>query len=258
MIGLDTFANHFKDHTDQYIVIGGAACDDLFEGQGLGFRATKDIDLILVVEALNDSFFEQFWNFILEGKYERNEAAEKKQYYRFINPQTADFPVQVELFIRKPDVIRETEGMRFTPIPTDEDISSLSAILMNDNYYTFTINQSEKSGILHRASDVALICLKAKAFLDLSKRKADGERVDSKHIKKHKNDVFRLAAVLPGDRSIQLPDNIRADITAFIARMEENLPDTAPMLKAMGIGTLKAEDLIGQLKLTFNIQESGK
>ncbi|MEX0646173.1 MAG: hypothetical protein WEA56_05630 [Balneolaceae bacterium] len=258
MKGLDKFATHFKDYTDQYIMIGGAACGDLFEEQGVTFRRTDDLDLILVVEALNDSFIEHFWKFIREGKYERNEAAEEKQYYRFINPQTADFPVQVELFSRTPDVIQEKEGMRFTPIPTDEDISSLSAILMDDEYYTFTLAHTEKNGILSRADDLALICLKAKAFLDLSKRKADGEHVDSKDIKKHKNDVFRLASVLPRTRNIQLPENIRVDIISFIANMEENLPDTAPMLKAMGIGSFKAGDLIGQLKRTFNLQESEK
>lgn len=32
-----------------------------------------------------------------------------------------------------------------------------------------------------------------KAWLDLSERKAAGEDIDSKNIKKHKNDVFRLA-----------------------------------------------------------------
>lgn len=258
MKGLGKFADYFKDHTDKYIVIGGAACDDLFEEQGIAFRATKDIDLILVVEALNDSFIEQFWEFIYLGKYERNEITEKRQYYRFINPETEDFPVQVELFCRTPDVIQEKEGMRFTPIPTNEDISSLSAILMDDEYYKFTIEQSEMNGILHRANDVALICLKAKAFLDLTKRKADGERVDSKHIRKHRNDVFRLSAVLPGNRSVLLPKNIRADIITFIGHMEKNLPDTAPMLKVMGIGSIKAEDLIGQLKFTFNLQESAK
>jgi len=253
MKGLYKFADYFKDHTDQYIVIGGAACDDLFEKLGIVFRATKDIDLILVVEALNNSFIEQFWEFIRLGQYERNEIAEERQYYRFINPDMEDFPMQVELFSRTPDVIPYKDGMRFTPIPAEEDISSLSAILMNDDYYTFTIEQSEKNGILRRSSDVALICLKVKAFLDLSKRKADGDQVDSKHIRKHRNDIFRLAAILPGDRSIHLPESIRVDIISFIAIMEENLPDTTPMLKAMGIGAIKAEDLIGQLKLTFNL-----
>lgn len=38
-----------------------------------------------------------------------------------------------------------------------------------------------------------LILFKAKAYLDLSSRKLHGERIDSFDIKKHKNDVLRLA-----------------------------------------------------------------
>lgn len=133
MTGLDTFAEHFKEYNDGYLVIGGAACDDHFKEQGLEFRATKDIDLILVVEALDDSFISHFWKFIIRGKYEKNEIAEERPYYRFINPETEDFPVQVELFSRTPDVITPKEGMRYTPIPANEDISSLSAILMDDD-----------------------------------------------------------------------------------------------------------------------------
>lgn len=253
MRGLDTFAEHFKDFRDTYIVIGGAACDAHFQEQSLDFRVTKDIDLILVVEALNDSFIAHFWDFIIQGKYGRNEIAEEKQYYRFINPKEENFPLQVELFSRKPDVIPPKDGMRFTPIPADEDISSLSAILMDDDYYTFTMGNTIKNGILHRANDLALICLKAKAFLDLSDRKADGQRIDSKHIKKHRNDVFRLAATLTGDKQISLPDSIHKDVARFIELMEENPPDTENILKQMGIGAVGADDLIGQLKKTFKI-----
>ncbi|MCC5942259.1 MAG: hypothetical protein JJU37_12025 [Balneolaceae bacterium] len=125
---------------------------------------------------------------------------------------------------------------------------------MDNDYYRFTIEQSEKNGILHRASDVALICLKAKAFLDLSKQKAGGKQIDSKHIKKHRNDVFRLAAVLPGNRQMELPDSIQNDLASFIEQMEANPPDTQNMFKAMGIGAIDAWDLIGQLKQTFGLQ----
>ena len=41
-----------------------------------------------------------------------------------------------------------------------------------------------------------LIPFKAKAWMDLTDRKAAGEHVDSKNIKKHKNDVFRLTELI--------------------------------------------------------------
>ena len=185
MIGLDTFSEYFKDFTDCYIVIGGAACDDYFDREGIPFRVTKDIDMILVVEAVDDKFIAHFWEFIKEGKYERNEQSEKRQYYRFIDPEKEGFPLQIELFSRTPDIIKPIEDARFTVIPTDEDLSSLSAILMNDDYYQFTLNHCATEDILNRANELALICLKAKAFLDLSQRKDDGQRIDSNEIKKH-------------------------------------------------------------------------
>ena len=45
-------------------------------------------------------------------------------------------------------------------------------------------------------SPTCLIPFKAKAWLDLKERKLNGDQVDSKNIKKHKNDVFRLALLI--------------------------------------------------------------
>lgn len=33
MIGLNIFKEYFKDYTQQYVLIGGAACDIIFEEQ---------------------------------------------------------------------------------------------------------------------------------------------------------------------------------------------------------------------------------
>jgi len=41
----------------------------VFTKDGLDFRATKDIDIILVIEALNSTFVKHFLNFRKEGKY---------------------------------------------------------------------------------------------------------------------------------------------------------------------------------------------
>lgn len=42
--GIEKFREHFAQHEDHYAIIGGAACDLLFDAAGLPFRATKDID----------------------------------------------------------------------------------------------------------------------------------------------------------------------------------------------------------------------
>ena len=54
--GIDSFKEWFKGYEAQYAIIGGTACDILMTEEGLAFRATKDIDLVLIVEALEDCF----------------------------------------------------------------------------------------------------------------------------------------------------------------------------------------------------------
>ena len=50
-----------------------------------------------------------------------------------------------------------------------------------------------------------LIPFKAKAWMDLTDRKAAGEHVDSKNIKKHKNDVFRLTELIDPTAKVVAP-----------------------------------------------------
>ena len=40
--GIDVFREHFKDFKDQYVLIGGMACDLLLDESGIPFRATKN------------------------------------------------------------------------------------------------------------------------------------------------------------------------------------------------------------------------
>ena len=54
VVGLDLFIQHFESYTDHYVLIGGSACDWHMEQKGLPFRTTKDIDIILIVDALSD------------------------------------------------------------------------------------------------------------------------------------------------------------------------------------------------------------
>ena len=53
--GIDRFREWFRGYEDQYAIIGGTACDLLMSEDGMDFRATKDIDLVLIVEAITPS-----------------------------------------------------------------------------------------------------------------------------------------------------------------------------------------------------------
>lgn len=69
MKGLDIFRNYFEAYTDQYVLIGGAACDISFGENEVTFRATKDLDIALIIEAQTEEFGRKFWDFIKDGKY---------------------------------------------------------------------------------------------------------------------------------------------------------------------------------------------
>ena len=48
--GLDTFQKYFADYEEQYVLIGGAACDILFESNEVNFRATRDFGSLSLME----------------------------------------------------------------------------------------------------------------------------------------------------------------------------------------------------------------
>jgi hypothetical protein len=139
--GLDTFRDAFAHFTRHYALIGGTACGLLMEEAGLEFRVTKDLDIVLFLEEMDADFVHAFWNFIEQGAYQVRHGGgeEKRQYYRFQKPQNHSFPIMLELFSRKPDLLDLAEGSHLTPLPIDEEISSLSAILLDEDYYTFCV-----------------------------------------------------------------------------------------------------------------------
>ena len=137
-----------------------------------------------------------------------------------------------------------------TPIPVGEGLYSLSAILLDDDYYSFTIEQSELVDGVHYATPYSLICLKAKAFLDMAKRRANGENVDNTDIEKHKKDVFRMAALIDSGSKVILPDKISFDIKEFIQQVSKELPGKE-LFKAIGSPELKAELLLEQIREVF-------
>lgn len=251
--GQQVFVEHFKGFEDCYIVIGGLAVNTHLNAQGVRFRATKDFDLILVMEALTPEFFDHFWTFILEGGYGAKEVAEtKRQFYRFTNPVKENYPAQIELFSKKPDVIPVIEGHRIVPIPTESVVTSLSAIMMDDDYYNLIKDNVVQVDGLSIAREPLLICLKIKAFLDLSKRKSDGEKIDSRNIKKHKNDVFRIGVTLTGQEKMQVSSSILKDMKLYFDIIRNEQSNIRDILKNMGIDVnIQPQDILEILESIF-------
>ncbi len=155
----------------------------------------------------------------------------------------------LELFARRPDVLQVAEGSHLTPLPVEEDLSSLSAILMDDDYYHFILAGRSLVGGLPVVDAAHLVPLKARAWLDLSQRMSAGERIDSKTIKKHKNDVFRLYQLLDPTVDLATPEKIKTHMRQFITKMAGEELD----LKSLGIRFGTRDSLLADLANIYRL-----
>lgn len=241
--GIERFKEWFRGYENHYAIIGGTACDLLMHEDGLEFRGTKDIDLVLIVEAMTPEFGSRFWEFVRSAGYEhRHRSTGQQQFYRFTKPLQRDYPYMIELFSRKPDSIQLPTETVLTPLPVDEDISSLSAILLDDDYYQLLRSGTTSIDGVTVLNAAFLIPFKAKAWLDLTQRKAAGEEVDSRNIRKHKNDVFRLFALLSPNTKVTVSQAIQEDMRRFLTAMQDEGVD----LKQLCIRR-KKEEIISAL-----------
>ncbi|PST26391.1 hypothetical protein C7U60_05070 [Mesorhizobium plurifarium] len=220
--GIDLFRAHFADHSDKYVLIGGSASYLLMEDRGFDPRLTKDLDIVLTLEAIDQSFLKDFWQFVSDGGYQLQEKSTgEKRVYRFQKPTNEKYPFMLELFSRAPDGLELGEQSRLTPIPADEEVSSLSAILLDENYYKLIqANRKEIDGvtIVHEG---CLIPLKAYAWIDLRARRERGEQVDSKNIKKHEGDILRLSQLLSPDDRFEIPELAQEHLREFLETVED-------------------------------------
>lgn len=105
--GIESFQKYFNAYKDQYVIIGGTACDILMAQVEEKFRATKDIDLVLIVEVLSNEFGKALWQYIEDAGYEhRNKSTGNLQFYRFYNPIRQGYPFMLEIFSNKPGFIQ--------------------------------------------------------------------------------------------------------------------------------------------------------
>lgn len=159
--------------------------------------------------------------------------------------------MMIELFTRKSDAIQLPDDAILTPLPIDESISSLSAILLDDDYYAFLKSGRIKISNITVLDAAHLIPFKAKAWIDLSQRKLSGEHVDTKNIRKHKNDVFRLTELLQEDLLIPLalPQSIKKDMKRFIEEMRK---EDLNVLQ-LGIRGREKDEILSELETLYQI-----
>ncbi|MCH5176334.1 MAG: hypothetical protein J1F40_10665 [Prevotellaceae bacterium] len=256
MEGLEKFREAFETYSENYVIIGGTACDITMTGTAVRPRATHDIDMIVIVEKMTADFAERFWQFVREGGYrpEKGKQAEgetpKYELYRFVNGKP-DYPEMIELLSRHPDILGEPRGLTIEPLPVDEDTSSLSAIIMDDDFYHFTIDHSRVTNGLRHADSAALIALKSRAYLNLLQDKANGKHVNSKDIKKHRADVLKNVVIME-DSQISAPESIVNCIREFVVSIRNEWDKLSePLAKALDQDVAFVDALLNQLDDLF-------
>ena len=251
--GIKKFKERFQGFENQYVIIGGTACDLIMENEELAFRATKDIDIVLIVESITAEFGRQFWEYVKEAGYEHlNKSTGNAQFYRFTAPKSKEYPYMIEIFSRNPDLIVLGNVAVLTPLPIDDEISSLSAILLNESYYELLKTGQMMIDGIPVLSPTCLIPFKAKAWLDLKERRANGEKIDSKNIKKHKNDVFRLAQLITADTRKLLSSEVAEDMTKFLSEITDEQVD----LKSLGIRGTEKQKMLDMLYQCYGLTDN--
>jgi len=92
-----------------------------------------------------------------------------------------------------------------------------------------------------------LIPLKARAWLDLTARKNQGEAIDSKTIHKHKNDIVRLYQVVDPVFTIEVPARIRTDMAECLTALASESID----LRSLGIRKKNWAEVLADLRSMY-------
>lgn len=251
VVGLERFRDHFSQYGDRYVLIGGAAVDLLMDEAGIAFRATKDLDIVLLVESLDAEFGAAFWEYVGAGGYEhRHKGTGKPCFYRFHSPREAGYPYMIELFARRDELIGLPPEAVVGRLSVADEVPSLSAILLDDDYYEFVRSGSQMLDGVPLLGPTHLIPLKARAWVDLTDRRARGESVQSADIGKHRADVVRLYQLVEPTERVMLPARIAEDVAAFLDRAFVEGYDPAKV----GVSRTAIDEVVATLRVVFGLQ----
>ena len=254
--GIDKFREAFGAYNESYIIIGGTACDLMLSRLQYEPRATADIDMIVVVENLTENFLRSFLSFIREGGYHpgirvNKQGARIYAFYRFDKPEMLGYPVQIELLSRHSELLGVSNDVHVEPIPDGTEMSSLSAIIMNDEVYAFTVRHSVMESGLRVADAAALVVLKVSAYMNMLADQRAGKHVDAKDLRKHRTDVARLLFAETWDEPVMVPEGVYANIVGLV---EEVRADSLQSIAdALHVSLPVADELVQGMTRIFRV-----
>ena len=238
--GLDKLVTAFAGLEHEYAIIGGCACDLILAADGIKFRNTRDVDMIICISSESETFIKAFQGLLKDGEYKVWYDKEKnKHFFRFVNDHNRSYPVMIELFSKNPMVGESIISHLVKISLKDEPIYSLSAILLDDDYFRLVENNlTMYQGISVPIAEV-LMLLKMKAYLNLKESREQGKEIASDDIRKHRNDVMRLLAVAKTNSKLAVSDNVFRDVELFLSdlNIDEN------RLRMMGVPGFSVEEV---------------
>lgn len=250
--GIELFKEYFSEFVDCFILIGGAACE-LTLTNTIGFRATKDIDMLILLERVDRNFAERFHQFIKAGNYSCYISKdEKRHFYRFLAPEKSDYPAQIELLSHT--LFPEHPDMKYTLLSRDSYVKSMSAIILGTEYYNYAQSHRVIQQGLPCLDTDALIIFKAIAYLNLKAQKdKDPQSVRSEEISKHRNDVFRLLTTVVPDEVVDVSTEIKENLKRFIEVFSIDNPQWVAIRQSLGSIAGTPENYLQVFKSHFDL-----
>lgn len=244
--GLTHFSEYFKDHSDNFILVGGVATYLLLEEAGATrVRPTKDLDIVLIMKP-SSAFLNALKEYVKNGGYEIQRGnKDQATFYRFQKPTRDEFPIMIELFATVESGVELFEGQHIVPVANEGGIESLSAILLDEEYYSIIKKNAIEKGGINILNELALIPFKAKAYLEI---KARGE--DSKNWKKHRADIINLTINFLTEESREvLTGKVRAHFVEFMKQLKTEL--TPDVVQGASEQKIAIEKIVELLEKTF-------
>lgn len=208
-------------------------------------RPTKDLDIVLLMKPSED-FLKAIKEYIKIGGYEIHKGNKyQATFYRFQKPKDVKFPAMIELFAVAQADFELFEGQHIIPVLNEAGVESLSAILLDNEYYgIIKKNAVEKDGIFI-LNEKALIPFKAKAYLEIKERSGD-----SREWKKHRGDIINLAvAFLTEESEEKLNGKVRVHFVEFMEQFRKEV--TLEIIEGACNQKIPAETIINLLEKTF-------
>lgn len=249
--GLSHFEHYFRELKENYVVVGGFATimllDKEMDAHG---KATYDIDLVLLTTT-STQMADKIKSYVKEGGYTIQKGQkEEYQYFRFVDPEVDGFAKEIELFAAEEYGIELDEGQRIIPIDPDEGLYSLSAIMLDKEYFEMIKNNIVDIDGVPCSNSQATILLKMSAMYDLYHR-------EDKKWKKHRRDILKLALLLTGDERIVLTGRMIDDVNFFMEHLDTLIPKEIKQIVS-GAVSINKDVVAGVLRQVFVVEEKEK